>query len=191
MPVALFFYAHQTWSTGFFTARFGSLAAFLLYASIILGVAGPVARSVTGSRNSARPPEIFASIFSTISSIFLLASFPFNFMHFGDVMPDFLRFLVSWITNDIAWILLAIGTVGGIFFVGVTTVLYISRSEHCCNQGRCVMSDDACNQPGKEKLSPKMPGSRRNCRASSIPSRYRSWSEVDVAYFSLAYINRY
>lgn len=46
-------------------------------------------------------------------------------MHFGDVMPDFLRFLASWITNDIAWILLAIGTVAGIFFVGVTTVLYI------------------------------------------------------------------
>lgn len=123
--VALFFYAHQAWSTGFFTAGFGSLAAFLLYGSIILGVAGPVARSVTGSRNSARPPEIFASIFSTISGAFLLVYFPFNFVHFGDVIPDFLRFLVSWITNDIAWILLAIGTVGGIFFVSVTSILFL------------------------------------------------------------------
>jgi hypothetical protein len=106
-------------------AGFGGFGAFLLYGSIFLGVAGPIARSVTGSRNSARIPEIFASVFWIISSIWLLVSFPFNFAHFGDVIPEFLRFIVSWITNDIAWVLLAIGMIGGIAFVGIITLLYI------------------------------------------------------------------
>ena len=51
--------------------------------------------------------------------------FPFNFAHLADVVPDFLAFLISWITNDIARLLLAIGMVGGIVSVGINTVLYI------------------------------------------------------------------
>jgi hypothetical protein len=51
--------------------------------------------------------------------------FPFNFAHFADVVPDFLAFLISWITNDITRLLLAIGMVGGIVSVGINTVLYI------------------------------------------------------------------
>jgi hypothetical protein len=51
--------------------------------------------------------------------------FPFNFAHFADIVPDFLRFWVSWITNDIARVLIAIGMVGGIISVGIKTVLYI------------------------------------------------------------------
>jgi hypothetical protein len=51
--------------------------------------------------------------------------FPFNFAHFADVVPDFLAFLISWITNDIARLLLAIGMIGGIVSVGIKTVLYI------------------------------------------------------------------
>ena len=123
--VALFFYAHQAWNTGFFTPAFGSLESFLLYGSIILGAAGSIARLATGSRNSARIPEIFASAFWITSSLYLLMSFPFDFSYFGDVIPEFLRFLTGWLTNDIAWVLLLIGTVGGFVFVGVTVYLYI------------------------------------------------------------------
>jgi len=50
--------------------------------------------------------------------------FPFDFARFADVVPDFLRFLVSWISNDIARVLIILGTVGGIVFVGVNAVLY-------------------------------------------------------------------
>jgi hypothetical protein len=51
--------------------------------------------------------------------------FPFNFAHFADIVSDFLAFLVSWITNDIARVLIAIGMLGGIVSVGINTVLYI------------------------------------------------------------------
>ena len=123
--VALFFYAHQAWSTGFFTSSFGSSEAFFLYGSILLGTLGPLMHSAIGRRNDVRPAEIATSLFWIAGSIWLLAVFPFDFSHIGDALPEFLRFLVSWISNDIAWVLLLIGTVGGIAFPVVSGLLYI------------------------------------------------------------------
>jgi hypothetical protein len=123
--VALFFYAHQLWSTGFFTSSFGATEAFFLYSSILVGTAGPLARFVTGRRNISRPPELAASALWIAGSAWLLFVFPFNFAHLADVVPEFLRFLVSWITNDIAWVLFLLGTLGGIVFAPVNVVLYL------------------------------------------------------------------
>jgi hypothetical protein len=124
--IALFFYTHQTEATGFFTSSFGGIEALLLYGAILIGMAGPVARFLTGRRNKSRPPELIASVFWIVASAwFLMVVFPFDFAHFADVVPDFLRVLISWITNDIARVLIAIGMVGGIVFIGVNSVLYI------------------------------------------------------------------
>lgn len=122
--VTAFFYAHQAWSTAFFTASFGSTGAFFLYGSILLAIIGPVTRAITGRRNLARLPESVASVFWIIASLWLLIVFPFDFAHFSDVVPEFLRFTVNWITNDIARVLIVIGTAGGMAFVGVNAVLY-------------------------------------------------------------------
>jgi len=123
--VILFFYAHQAWSTGFFTDSFGPLEAFLLYGSIILGALGPLARGASGRRNVSRPPEMLASMFWIIASAWLLLVFPFDFAHFAGVIPDFFRFMVTWITNDIATILIIIGTAGGLLFIGIDALLYV------------------------------------------------------------------
>lgn len=125
--IALFFYVHQTEATGFFTSSFGATEAFLLYGAILIGMAGPLARFLTGKRNKSRPPELIASAFWIVASAWFLMMtvFPFNFAHFADVVPDFLAFWVSWITNDIARVLLVIGVLGVIISVGIKTVLYI------------------------------------------------------------------
>jgi hypothetical protein len=130
--VALFFYAHQAWSTGFFTSAFGRTEAFFLYGSIIVGTAGPLSRLVTGRRNISRLPELAASAFWVAGSIWLLAVFPFNFAHLADVLPEPLRFLLGWITNDIAWVLFILGILGGIGSVPVNVILYrrVSRLLH-------------------------------------------------------------
>jgi hypothetical protein len=123
--VALFFYTHQTQSTGFFTSSFGPTEAFLFCGSILVGMTGPVVRLATGRRNAARPPEMLASIFWIASSAWLLTVFPFNFVHLGDVLPaDFLHILVSWITNDIARALFVIGILGGIASIAINAILY-------------------------------------------------------------------
>lgn len=124
--IALFFYVHQTGATGFFTSSFGGTEAFLLYGAIFIGMAGPLARFLTGIRNKSRPPELIASAFWIVASAwFLMVVFPFNFAHLADIVPDFLAFLVSWITNEIARVLIAIGMIGAIISVGIKTVLYI------------------------------------------------------------------
>jgi hypothetical protein len=124
--IALFFYAHQAWSTGFFTSSFGPTEAFLLYGSILVGMTGPITRLATGRRNVARPPEMLASMFWIASSAWLLTVFPFNFAHLGDVLPaDFLRFLVGWITNDFGRAIFIIGILGGIVSIAFNAMLYI------------------------------------------------------------------
>lgn len=50
--VALFFYAHQTQATGFFTTSFGGTEALLLYGTILIGMAGPMVRLLSGKRNN-------------------------------------------------------------------------------------------------------------------------------------------
>lgn len=45
------------------------------------------------------------------SFVWLLVVFPFDFNHFADVLPESLRFLLQWITNDIGWALLLIGAI--------------------------------------------------------------------------------
>lgn len=123
--VALFFYAHQAWATGFFTPSFGSTEAFFLYGSILAGTLAPVARFAVGRRNDARPAEALASMFWVAGSIWLLIVFPFDFAHFGDVLPDFLLFLVGWLTDDIAWVLILLGTLGGIGSTSTSIILYL------------------------------------------------------------------
>jgi hypothetical protein len=123
--VTFFFYAHQAGSTGFFTPSFGALVQFLFYSSIVTGMLGPITRMATGRRNAARPPELVASIFWIVASIWLLIVFPFNFAHFADVIPDSLGFLVSWVTNEIARILIILGTLGGVVFAGINALLYV------------------------------------------------------------------
>ena len=110
--VSLFFYAHQLWANGFFTASFGPTEQFLLYAGIFTGAVGPIARAISGSKNAARPAEAGAIAFWIFSTYWLLAAFPFNFAHFGDVAPSFLQPAFSWITNEVARIAMIIGIIG-------------------------------------------------------------------------------
>ena len=122
--IALFFYTHQTQATGFFTSSFGLAEASLFYGSLLAGIVGPLVRLTTGRRNTARPSEMLASLFWIASSVWLLTVFPFNFAHFGDVLPSMLKFLVNWITNDIGRLVLVLGVIGGLVSVALNAVLY-------------------------------------------------------------------
>ncbi|MEO9319889.1 MAG: hypothetical protein ABI361_04375 [Nitrososphaera sp.] len=136
--VFLFFYAHQAWSTGFFTESFGPLE-YAFYGAIFCGLVGPLARAITGRRNTSRIPEIAASIFWILCSVWLLQVFPFDFSHFGDVLPSFMRFMVAWITNDIARVFLAIGIVATSIFAIVSAAIYLSVR-------KILLSSEAKNQ---------------------------------------------
>jgi hypothetical protein len=107
--IGLYFVAHQTGSTGFFTTTFGALEMFLLYGTLIYWIVVSVLLLKPFNRkNLSRNIDSFGGlIFATVSFTWLLVVFPFEFAYFADVLqPEFLRFLVQWISNDIARVLM-------------------------------------------------------------------------------------
>ena len=108
----LYLVAHNIWSTGFFTVEFGTTEMIMLYGSWIAWIITSGLEGVLGQRLLSRLFDTFGGIiFIAVATAWLLVVFPFNFSYFADVLPDFLRFLVQWISNDIARILMALYTV--------------------------------------------------------------------------------
>jgi hypothetical protein len=65
-----------------------------------------------GRKNLSRDIDAFGgTIFVTIGGIWLFVVFPFEFAYFADVLPESLRFLVQWFSNDIARVLIVLWTI--------------------------------------------------------------------------------
>lgn len=134
--IVLYFVAHQVWSTGFFTMPFGVLEMFLFYGSWFEWIA-VAALEGAGRKHLSRDIDAFGGlVFVTISAVWFFVVFPFEFVYFADVLPDFLRFLVQWVSGDIArvvlilWIIVnLVSTVYyGILRVLVRRALYTGKS---------------------------------------------------------------
>lgn len=111
--VVLFFREHQIQNTGFFTPRFGLTESYLFYGSALFGVVTGSARALIGRRNAVRPLEVFGALLWASASYWLLQVFPFDFSHLPDLLPDTIRFLLWWLTDEVARLLLIIGVIAG------------------------------------------------------------------------------
>ena len=110
--MVLYFAAHQRQSTGFFTATFGTLEMIALYGYWVYWIVVAGLEGVLGQRFLSRLFDVCGGlIFSGLCIVWLLVVFPFEFAHFADVLPESLRFLVQWISNDIARILMVLGII--------------------------------------------------------------------------------
>ena len=121
----VFWVAHQTSSSGFFTSKFGPAETFLFYVPTVFGVVTTVAKVVVGRKNVLRPFETFQMGLNAVGGVWLVVVFPFDFSHLADVVPDFLRFLLLWISNDVAKVLLAIGIIGFSAATVYTAIMYV------------------------------------------------------------------
>jgi hypothetical protein len=130
--VLAFFAYHQFANTGFFTASFGTFEMALLYGSILSSALAPLMRALTGRRNPARPVEAAGNLLFEAAQIWFLILFPFNFTHLPAALPTQLRFLLSWINNDIGRVLLVLGIIGMPVFASINITKYLSvrRREH-------------------------------------------------------------
>ena len=132
--IVLYYIAHQVGDTGFFTAKFGTLELIMLYGSLIFMIVSAGLEGIFGQRLLSRLWDAFGGlIFATIGVIWLLAVFPFEFTYFADVLPDFLKFLLQWISNDIArvmMVLIIIVTLGAAIYTPIAyKFVRIRRSE--------------------------------------------------------------
>ena len=126
LMLLIFFITHQTSATGFFTTKFGQLEQFLFYGSLLFGIIPNIGKMIIGRKNAIRPLEAFGAIFSGIALLWLLHVFPFDFTHLTDVLPEILRLITIWISNDIAKIFMIIGIVGSFVTALYIIVLYVS-----------------------------------------------------------------
>jgi uncharacterized membrane protein len=124
--IVLYFVAHQTWSTGFFTSKFNTLEMLLFYgAPIVERILFPALSGLFGRKNLARLFDVFGLIFIAIAFTWLFVVFPFDFAYLADVLPSFLRFLVQWISNDIARVLMVLGIIVTLVIAIYYAILYV------------------------------------------------------------------
>jgi len=123
--IVLYFVAHQTWSTGFFTSKFDTLEMLLFYVSLMFGIVSTTLRGLFGRKNLARLFDIFGLLLATVAIAWLFVVFPFDFAYFADVLPGFLRFLLKWISNDIARALMVLGIIVTLVMTIYTAILYV------------------------------------------------------------------
>jgi hypothetical protein len=120
------FYAyHQVMHTGFFTAGFGPLEMLCLYGTAVLSILPPLIRAVTGHRNPSRPLEAVDDLLLGLAALVLLVVFPFNFAHFADALPSQIRFMFTWLNNDIARIFLWLPLIFGPFAALVISIQFL------------------------------------------------------------------
>lgn len=121
-----FFLLHQSMNTGFFTEKFGVLEMVCLYGPIVISWFAPIARAIRGYQNPSRPFDAATNFSLAIGSLWLWVVFPFNFNHLGDFLPAALRFITSWITNDIGRLLLLLQVIIGFVTAPMTILKYLS-----------------------------------------------------------------
>ena len=84
----------------------------MLYGVLILGIISAGLEGVFGLRLYSRLFDVFGGlILAAVCTVWLLVVFPFEFAYFADVSPDFLSFLVRWISNDIARVLMVLAII--------------------------------------------------------------------------------
>lgn len=99
----IFFVTHQIQLTGFFTIKFGIFEMLFFYGFWIFWITTATLEAIFSQRFLSRIVDTFGGlIFAIISLSLLLFLFPFDFTYLADAMPGILRFLVQWISNDIA-----------------------------------------------------------------------------------------
>ena len=85
---------------------------FLFYGHLIFWIITASLEGVLGQRLLSRLFDTFGGIiFIAVATAWLSIAFPFDFAYFADVLPDSLRFLVQWISNYIARIVMVLYTI--------------------------------------------------------------------------------
>jgi len=91
----------------------------------MFGIVSTTLRGLFGRKNLARLFDIFGLLLATVAIAWLFVVFPFDFAYFADVLPGFLRFLLKWISNDIARALMVLGIIVTLVMTIYTAILYV------------------------------------------------------------------
>jgi len=97
----------------------------LFYGSLMYGILSAALKGLLGRKNLVRLFDVFGSILVAVAIAWLFVVFPFDFAYFADVLPSFLRFLLQWISNDIARVLMVLGIIVTLVMAIYTAIFYV------------------------------------------------------------------
>jgi hypothetical protein len=117
-----FYMAHYAWSTGFFTGGFTPLLAVLFFASVLYVIVNTTAKTVTPRKDIVALVELLGAVLFLTVAAWIFVAFPFNFAHVADVVPVPFQFVLSWLTNDIGRIIVALVLLAAVITVAVDSV---------------------------------------------------------------------
>ncbi len=120
-----FYIYHQVANTGFYASNFVGFTEVVFYGTFVLALLPALLRATIGRRNPIRPFEAAFNLISAASLIYLLAIFPFNFAHFPDALPPAIRFMFSWVSNDIAKVAIVLAILGTFISGCVNALKYL------------------------------------------------------------------
>lgn len=116
----LYLGVHILQSTGFFTSKFGLLEMFFLFGFFVFYIITSGLQGLLKRRFLSRLVDVFGGVIFTIIAItYLLIVFPFEFAYFANVLPESIRFIVQWISNDIARVIMVL-----LFIIHLIAVFY-------------------------------------------------------------------
>lgn len=128
--IIAFLYENQVRGVEFFAPNFGGTEQLFFYGPLVSGIVLSLARAVYGRRNGIRPFDSLNMAFLAIAAFALLAEFPFDFTHLGDMFPSQLQILFGWVSNDVGRILFFIaGLVAAASFVYTFTLYAAVRQQ--------------------------------------------------------------
>lgn len=122
--VLFFFAAHSTSQTGFFTSDFGAVSSFIFFGATAWGIIPSAIRLLTGRKSPSKLPDMFGSILVFIAMLYFLANFQFDFAHVADPLPDFLKWVVQWITAEFVRAVMVIGVIALVFVIPFQAMSY-------------------------------------------------------------------
>jgi hypothetical protein len=122
-----FYMAHYAWSTGFFTSGFTPLLATLFFASVLYVLVNITAKAITPRKDVLALVDLIGALLVVTVAAWIFVAFPLNFAHVADVVPTPFQFILSWITNDIGRIIVALALLASVIAVAVDSVKLVWR----------------------------------------------------------------
>jgi hypothetical protein len=121
----LYFGFHLYLSTGFYNLEFNLLEKLFLFGFFVFWIITSGLEGILGLRFLSRLVDVFGGvIFATIAIAWLLVVFPFEFNYFANILPESIRFLIQWISNDIAYVIMILLLILHLFAVFYSPFAY-------------------------------------------------------------------
>lgn len=123
--VAFIFLDVQGRDDVFFTDAFGPVEQVAFYGSLLYGIVPGLIRAIIGQRNLGRLADVIGSLVFALAWMYLLTVFPFDFSQLWDYLPEPLGSALSWVSDDLIKLVMAVGIIISIISAVYNLALYL------------------------------------------------------------------